>query len=312
MKLLRLVPAGLRVPFMQFHKVAVSISAALLVASAVLLFTNGLNFGIDFRGGTLIEIETATAPDLGRVRDELNSLGLGDISLQEFGAANDLLIRMALLPGDEAVQQVAVDQVQDALNLMFPGIEYRRVEFVGPQVSGELIEKGTQAVLVAILLMMVYIWLRFEWQFGVGAVIALVHDVGLTIGLFCLFQIDFGLPVVAALLTIVGYSMNDTVVVYDRIRENLRKFKQESMLAIIDRSLSDTLSRTIMTSVTTLLALAALYVFGGEVIAPFVLAMIWGVLVGTYSSLFVAAPLLLYVKPVRNFNDEDDKDETPA
>jgi len=198
------------------------------------------------------------------------------------------------------------------LNLMFPGIEYRRVEFVGPQVSGELIEKGTQAVLVAILLMMVYIWLRFEWQFGVGAVIALVHDVGLTIGLFCLFQIDFGLPVVAALLTIVGYSMNDTVVVYDRIRENLRKFKQESMLAIIDRSLSDTLSRTIMTSVTTLLALAALYVFGGEVIAPFVLAMIWGVLVGTYSSLFVAAPLLLYVKPVRNFNDEDDKDETPA
>ena len=312
MKLLRLVPAGLRVPFMQFHKVAVSISAALLVASAVLLFTNGLNFGIDFRGGTLIEIETATAPDLGRVRDELNSLGLGDISLQEFGAANDLLIRMALLPGDEAVQQVAVDQVQDALNLMFPGIEYRRVEFVGPQVSGELIEKGTQAVLVAILLMMVYIWLRFEWQFGVGAVIALVHDVSLTIGLFCLFQIDFGLPVVAALLTIVGYSMNDTVVVYDRIRENLRKFKQESMLAIIDRSLSDTLSRTIMTSVTTLLALAALYVFGGEVIAPFVLAMIWGVLVGTYSSLFVAAPLLLYVKPVRNFNDEDDKDETPA
>jgi len=312
MKLLRLVPAGLRVPFMRFHKIAVSISAALLIASTVLLSTSGLNFGIDFNGGTLIEVETPSAPDLGRVRVELNSLGLGDISLQEFGATNDILIRMPLQPGKASDQQVAVDQVQDALNLIFPDIEYRRIEFVGPQVSGELIEKGTQAVLVAILLMMIYIWLRFEWQFGVGAVIALVHDVGLTIGLFCLFQIDFGLPVVAALLTIVGYSMNDTVVVYDRIRENLRKFKQESMLQIIDRSLSDTLARTIMTSLTTLLALAALYIFGGEVIASFVLAMIWGVLVGTYSSLFIAAPLLLYVKPVRNFDDEDDNDDTPA
>ncbi|MGY8997386.1 MAG: protein translocase subunit SecF, partial [Alphaproteobacteria bacterium] len=153
------------------------------------------------------------------------------------------------------------------------------------------------------------IWFRFEWQFGVGAVLALIHDVGLTIGLFCLFQIDFDLPVVAALLTIVGYSMNDTVVVYDRVRENLRKYKQEGLPDLIDRSLSDTLSRTIMTSVTTLLALAALYIFGGEVIRPFVMAMIWGVLVGTYSSLFIAAPFLLYVKPIRRSDDDDEDDE---
>ncbi len=304
MKPLRLVPAGLRVPFMRYHKAAAALSAVLFLASGVLLATTGLNFGIDFRGGTLIEIETPTAPDLGRLRSELNGLGVGDISLQEFGASNDILIRVPLLEGDEAVQQAAVHTVQDALSALFPEIDYRRIEFVGPQVSGELISKGAQAVLVAILLMMIYIWFRFEWQFGIGAVLALVHDVGLTIGMFCLFQIDFDLPVVAALLTIVGYSMNDTVVVYDRIRENLRKFKQESMLQIVDRSLSDTLSRTVVTSATTLLALAALHVFGGEVIAPFVTAMIWGVLVGTYSSLFVAAPLLLYVKPVRGFGDE--------
>jgi len=305
MKLLQLVPPGLRVPFMRYHRIAVAISAVLFVASAVLLFTNGLNFGIDFRGGTMIEIQTPEAPDLGVLRDELNGLGLGDISLQEFGAANDVLIRLPLLPGDEAAQQEAVNAVQTALNGMFAEIDYRRVEFVGPQVSGELIEKGTQAVLVAIVLMMIYIWFRFEWQFGVGAVIALIHDVGLTIGMFSLFQIDFDLPVVAALLTIVGYSMNDTVVVYDRIRENLRKYKQENIPQLVDRSLSETLSRTIMTSVTTLLALGALYVFGGEVIAPFVIAMIWGVLIGTYSSLLVAAPLLLYVKPVRSIDDED-------
>tara|TARA_B100000676_G_scaffold178281_1_gene175055 strand:+ start:2116 stop:3030 length:915 start_codon:yes stop_codon:yes gene_type:complete len=304
MKLLRLVPAGIRLPFMRYHRIAVALSAALLVASAALLFANGLNFGIDFKGGTIIEIETPDAPDLGTLRTDLNGLGVGDISLQEFGAENDILIRLPLLDGEEEAQQAAVDTVQSRLSELFPEIDYRRVEFVGPQVSGELIEKGSQAVLVAIVLMMIYIWFRFEWQFGVGAVLALIHDVGLTIGLFCLLQIDFDLPVVAALLTIVGYSMNDTVVVYDRIRENLRKYKQEDMGQLVDRSLSETLSRTIMTSVTTLLALGALYVFGGEVIGPFVIAMIWGVLIGTYSSLFVAAPLLLYVKPVRNFEDE--------
>ena len=305
MKRIVLVPAGLRLPFMRLHRQLAALSATLLAASLGVLVAAGLNFGIDFRGGTLIEIATPDAPDLAAMRSSLNALGVGDIALQEFGAPNDILIRLPLLDGDEAVQQQAVDRVQDALSAMFPEIDYRRIEFVGPQVSGELIEKGAQAVLVALLLMAIYIWFRFEWQFGVGALLALAHDVGLTLGLLALFQVDFDLPVVAALLTIVGYSMNDTVVVYDRIRENLRKYKQEAMPALIDRSLSETLARTVMTSATTLLALLALYVFGGEVIAPFVLAMIWGVAVGTYSSLFIAAPLLLYVKPVRATGEEE-------
>ena len=305
MKRIVLVPAGLRLPFMRLHRQLAALSATLLAASLGVLIAAGLNFGIDFRGGTLIEIATPDVPDLAAMRSSLNALGVGDIALQEFGAPNDILIRLPLLDGDEAVQQQAVDRVQDALGAMFPEIDYRRIEFVGPQVSGELIEKGAQAVLVALLLMAIYIWFRFEWQFGVGALLALAHDVGLTLGLLALFQVDFDLPVVAALLTIVGYSMNDTVVVYDRIRENLRKYKQEAMPALIDRSLSETLARTVMTSATTLLALLALYVFGGEVIAPFVLAMIWGVAVGTYSSLFIAAPLLLYVKPVRATGEEE-------
>ena len=310
MKLIRLVPTGLRVPFMKWHRAAIAISASLFVGSVVLLFTMSLNFGIDFKGGTLIEIQSAQA-DLGELRSELNALGFGDLSLQEFGASDDILIRLPLQPGEDTEQQAAVVVVQGAISGLYSDVDFRRVEFVGPQVSGELIEKGTEAVIVAIILMMIYIWFRFEWQFGVGAVIALVHDVGLTIGLFCLFQIDFDLPVVAALLTIVGYSMNDTVVVYDRVRENLRKYKQESLADLVDRSLSDTLSRTIMTSVTTLLALAALYVFGGEVIRPFVMAMIWGVIVGTYSPLFIAAPFLLYVKPIRR-SDEDDAEDAQA
>ncbi len=289
---------------MALHRAAAAVSAVLFVVSAILLVVSGLNFGIDFRGGTLIEIQTPEPADLSRLRSELNGLDVGNISLQEFGAANDVLIRLPLLEGDETVQQAAIDRIQIALGNMFDEIEYRRVEFVGPQVSAELIEKGTQAVLIAIVLMMIYIWFRFEWQFGAGAVLALIHDVGLTIGLFSLTNIEFDLPVVAALLTIVGYSMNDTVVVYDRIRENLRKYKQESIAGVIDRSLNDTLSRTVMTSVTTMLALAALYLFGGEVIAPFVLAMIWGVVIGTYSSLFVAAPILLYVRPVRPSDDQ--------
>ena len=305
MKPLRFVPPGIRVPFMRFHRVAIYLSVALFVASGVLLVAVGPNFGIDFRGGTLIEIETPEAPDLALLRAELNDLDVGKVSLQEFGASNDILIRLPLLPGDEAEQQQAVDLIQTTLSELYEGITYRRVEFVGPQISDELIGNGVRAVLVALVLMTIYIWFRFEWQFGIGAMLALVHDVGLTIGIFCLTGIDFDLPVVAALLTIVGYSMNDTVVVYDRIRENLRKYKQESIVEIIDRSLSDTLSRTIMTSVTTLLALIALYIFGGAVIAPFVLAMIWGVLVGTYSSLFVAAPVLIYFKPVRSSDDSD-------
>ena len=311
MKRLRLVPTGLNLPFMDFHRIAVTVSVVLFIGSIALLLLAGLNFGIDFKGGTLIEIRTPQAADLAAVRSELNALDVGSIALQEFGSASDVLIRLPLLAGDESVQQAAIDRIQAALNDMYPQIEYRRVEFVGPQVSGELIEKGAQAVLAALILMMIYIWFRFEWQFGVGAVLALAHDVGLTIGVFSLTRIEFDLPVVAALLTIVGYSMNDTVVVYDRIRENLRKYKQEPVRGVIDRSLNDTLSRTVMTSVTTMLALVALWLFGGAVIAPFVLAMIWGVLIGTYSSLFVAAPVLLYLRPVRVSDEREGHQGTP-
>lgn len=308
--LLRLVPAVPRIPFMRWHKLALGLSCVSLLGSIALLLVMGINFGIDFRGGTLIEVRTAEAADLGAMRQDLNALGLGDVSLQEFGAADDVLIRVPLQSGEgEDVQQQAVQQVQDVLDEAFPGIEYRRVEFVGPQVSGELIEKGVIAVVVAVVFMMAYVWLRFEWQFGVGAVLALIHDVIATVGLFCLTQIDFDLPVVAALLTIVGYSMNDTVVVYDRIRENLRKYKQESIAGIIDRSLNETLSRTVNTALTTLLALGALYIFGGEVIAPFVLAMIWGVLIGTYSSVFIAAPFLLYLRPVRRTESGEPRED---
>lgn len=308
MFLLRLVPKTPSFAFMRWHKLALGLSLVSLLGSIALLFVMGINFGIDFRGGTLIEVRTVGDADLGAMRQELNGLDLGDVSLQEFGAVDDVLIRVPLQSGEgEDVQQRAVDQVQSALDAAFPGIEYRRIEFVGPQVSGELVERGVIAVVVAVVFMMIYVWLRFEWQFGVGAVLALIHDVVATIGLFCLTQIDFDLPVVAALLTIVGYSMNDTVVVYDRIRENLRKYKQESISGIIDRSLNETLSRTVNTGLSTLLALGALYIFGGEVIAPFVLAMIWGVLIGTYSSVFIAAPFLLYLRPVRRTESGETK-----
>jgi preprotein translocase subunit SecF len=312
MPLLRLVPKTPSFPFMRWHKTGFFASGMAVVVSAILLLTMGINFGVDFRGGTLVEVRTQEAPDLSSMRDLLNGLGLGDVSLQEFGAEDDMLIRIPLQDTtEETGQQQAVEIVQGALNQAYPGIEYRRVEFVGPQVSDELVEKGIIAVLVAMAFMMAYIWLRFEWQFGVGSILALVHDVATTIGLFCLTQIEFDLPVVAALLTIVGYSMNDTVVVYDRVRENLRKYKQEKLANLLDRSLNDTLSRTVMTGMTTLLALLSLYIFGGEVIAPFVLAMIWGVLVGTYSSLFIAAPVLLYLRPVRR-SDADEESGAKA
>ena len=305
MRPLRLVPTTPDIPFVGWLRTAVAGSAVVLAASVVLFLVLGINFGIDFRGGTLVEVRTPRAAELGAMRSLLNRLGLGDVSLQEFGSADTVLIRVPLQAGeDDAAQQAAVLAVQEALDGAYPGIDYRRVEFVGPQVSDELVERGLIAVLVAVAFMMAYVWLRFEWQFSIGAVLALIHDVVATIGLFCLTRIDFDLPVVAALLTIIGYSMNDTVVVFDRIRENLRKYKRERLADLVNRSLNETLARTVMTGVTTLLALGALYVFGGEVIAPFVLAMIWGVLVGTYSSLFIAAPTLLYLRPVRRLSGD--------
>lgn len=295
MKLLRLAPATTQIPFLSLRHLAFVASGLFGVASLALLVVSGLNFGIDFRGGILIEVRTAEAADIGVMRDAVSGLGLGDVSLQEFGEPRDVLIRIEQQPGGEDAQLAASDQVKAALAGRIGEVEYRRVEFVGPKVSAELIRDGLLALALALGAMMIYIWLRFEWQFGLGAVIALAHDVLLTMGVFSLLQLEFNLSIIAAILTIIGYSMNDTVVIYDRIRENLRKYRSLPLVDLLNQSMNDTLGRTLMTSVTTLLALLALFFFGGAVIKGFTFAMIWGVLVGTYSSIFVAGPVLLYL-----------------
>jgi preprotein translocase subunit SecF len=312
MRHLRMVPDDTHIPFMSWRYIGLGLSGFGFVASVVLLLTVGLNFGIDFRGGILVEVRTDGPADIEAMRSTLGDLGLGEISLQEFGQDTDVLIRIQRQEGGDAEQQVAVDRIRQTMASEYGDIQYRRVEFVGPQVSSELIEKGVMAVAIAVAAMLIYVWLRFEWQFSVGAVLALVHDVALTLGLFSLLQLDFGLSIVAAVLTIVGYSMNDTVVIYDRVRENLRKYKKLPLIDLIDKSLNETLSRTVMTAFTTLLALFALYIFGGEVISGFTLAMIWGVVVGTYSSVFIAAPVLIYLEPGQRTDEKADEAETPA
>ena len=295
MKLLRLSPQRTEIQFLRLRYIAFPISGMLGVLSIVLLFAFGLNFGIDFRGGILIEVRTNNPSEISGMREAVSNLGLGDISLQEFGDPRDILIRIEQQPGGEEAQLTASNLVKEALEAKFGGVEYRRVEFVGPKVSAELIRDGLLALALALGAMMIYIWLRFEWQFGLGAVLAIAHDVLLTMGVFALLQLEFNLSIIAAILTIIGYSMNDTVVIYDRVRENLRKYRSLPLIDLLNRSANDTLSRTLMTSATTLLALLALFVFGGAVIKGFTFAMIWGVIIGTYSSVFVAAPLLIYL-----------------
>jgi len=290
--LLRLVPRETHIGFMKLRRLTLPISVLLTVLSIGLFFVVGLNLGIDFRGGSLIEIQTEGPADIADLRERVGTLGLGDVQIQEFGAPNEVLIRVVEQEGGENAQQAVIAKIRNELG---DSVEYRRVEIVGPTVSAELAQSGTIAVLVAIFAILVYIWFRFEWQYAIGAIIATVHDVVLTIGLFAILQLDFALSSIAAILTIVGYSLNDTVVVYDRIRENTRRYRKMPFTDLLDLSVNQTLSRTIMTSVTTLLALIALYVFGGEVIRSFVFAMIWGVLVGTYSSIYVAGPVLLYL-----------------
>lgn len=294
----RLIPDNTDIPFLRFRQGLFVFSAILIVLSIVLLFVKGLNFGIDFEGGILIEVGTEKPADIGAMRVTLGDLGLGEVSLQEFGSATDVLIRIERQPGDAEAQQVAITLVRAALEKNFGSeITYRRTEFVGPKVGAELIQAGIIAMVLSIALMLVYIWFRFELPFAIGAIIALMHDVILTLGMFALFGLEFNLAIVAAILLIVGYSMNDTVVVYDRVRENLRKYKKMPLIELLNVSVNDTLSRTVITSLTTLLALAALLIFGGEVIRDFTIAMIWGVVVGTYSSVFIAAAALVTVKP---------------
>lgn len=292
MRGLNLVPANINLSFIPKRKLFYVFSAILVVSSVVLFLGKGLNYGIDFKGGIMLEVRTEKAANIADMRSTLGDLGLGEIALQEFGQPTDVLIRIQRQDGDEKAQQIAVTKVKEALGT---GVEYRRTEFVGPKVSDELFWDGLTAVGLAILAILVYIWFRFEWQFGMGAVVALGHDVITTIGVFALFGLEFNLSTVAAVLTIAGYSINDTVVVFDRVRENLRKYKKMPLPEILNNSVNQTLSRTIITSVTTLLALLALYFLGGEVIRDFSFAMIWGVLIGTYSSICLAVPVLLHL-----------------
>ncbi len=294
MRLLRIVPDDTTFDFMRFRRVSFPVSALLSIVAICLFFYHGLNFGIDFLGGTLIEVQSKSgSADLAKMRTTLNGLGLGDVQLQQFGAPNDVLIRIAEQPGGEKAQQVVVDKVRGALG---DTVDYRRTEVVGPRVSGELLGYGVVGLISAIGAILIYLWFRFEWQFALGAMIANVHDLVLTIGFMSVSQIDFDLTSIAALLTILGYSLNDTVVIYDRIREMLRRYKKKPMPELLNESVNQTLSRSVITHVTVSLALLALLLFGGQAIHSFTATMMFGVvLVGTYTSVFIASPILIYL-----------------
>nr|UXE45029.1 protein translocase subunit SecF [uncultured bacterium] len=295
MRLLRIVPDDTKFDFMRFRRISFPLSAILSIIAISLYFFHGLNFGIDFKGGTLMEVQSkAGAADLARMRATLGALGLGEVQLQQFGAPNDVLIRIAEQPGGEVAQQQAVSKVRAALG---DEVEYRRVEVVGPRVSGELLSYGVVVgLMLAIFAILIYLWFRFEWQFALGAMIANVHDIVLTIGFMSITQIDFDLTSIAALLTILGYSLNDTVVIYDRIREMLRRFRKLPMPELLNASVNQTLSRSVITHVTVSLALLALLLFGGQAIHSFTATMMFGVvLVGTYTSVFIASPILIYL-----------------
>ena len=287
---LKLVPSDTSINFLKHRRIALIFSLFLVASSIGLFVVKGLNLGIDFKGGILIEARNTTGPaDISGLRADLGQLGLGDISLQEFGTPTEVLVRVQRQEGDEEAQIAAIAAISSTLGDSY---DIRRTEFVGPTVGAELAEKGMLAVACALLAIMVYIWFRFEWQFSIAAILALAHDVLSTVGLFALTSFEFNLATVAAILTIAGYSINDTVVVFDRVRENLRRYKSYEIEDIINKSLNETLSRTVMTSFTTLLALLAITIFGGAVLRDFALAMIWGVLIGTYSSVFVAVGFL--------------------
>ena len=294
MKPLSLIPADTKIDFVGRRKIAFVFSGILLIISIVAFLVQGLNLGIDFRGGILIEVQTKEAADIPGLRRTMAELNLGEVQIQEFGAPNDVLIRIQRQEGDEKEQLAAIQQVRGALGDTVA--EYRRTEFVGPTVGRELIKAATLAVVFALGAILIYIWFRFEWHFGVGAVIALSHDIITTIGLFAVTQLEFNLATIAAILTIAGYSINDTVVIYDRVRETLRKYKKLHIHDLLNVSANATLSRTFMTSLTTLLALLALAILGGPIIRDFALAMIWGVVIGTYSSIFIAVPALLFLR----------------
>lgn len=306
---LRIVPDDTHFDFTQFRRISFPISAALSILAIVLFFTHGLNLGIDFRGGSLLEVRAKSGTaDIAAMRGTLATLGLGEVQLQQFGGPEGVLIRVAEQPGGDAAQQEAANKVKAAIG---DSVEYRRVEVVGPRVSGEFLAVGMLGLMLAIVSILLYLWFRFEWQFALGAMIANVHDIVLTIGFMSISQVDFDLTSIAALLTILGYSLNDTVVIYDRIREMLRRYKKMPMPQLLNESINSTLSRSIITHVTVTLALLALLLFGGPAIHSFTAVMMFGVvLVGTYTSIFIASPILIYlgVHSVR----AEAQDEKPA
>jgi preprotein translocase subunit SecF len=295
-RLLRFVPDDTKIDFVGRRYFAFGITGLLFVVTIISVLVQGLNFGIDFKGGILIEVKGQHAFELASLRQKLGALGLGEVSLQTFGEPTDLLIRVQRQEGGEKAQEQAVSKIKESLG---PGLDYRRTEVVGPKVSGELLRKGYIASVLAVLAIGIYVAFRFEWQFGVAAFVATLHDVVTTIGVFSVLGLEFDLTAIAAILTIAGYSVNDTVVVFDRIRENLRKYKTMDLKDLFNLSVNETLSRTIMTSTTTMLAVLALLFVGGPVIFNFNIAMAWGIITGTYSSIYVAAALLLYLKPLR-------------
>ena len=294
----KIIPVEPSINFLRLRKNFLIFSIFAITISVILLSFKGLNLGIDFKGGTLIEVSTKNT-SIGELR-EILSLNYNDVSLQEFGNENTILIRLQNKSNQESIETVNLvkNLIEDKV------IEFRRSEFVGPTISSELLFKGFQAVSFSLIAILIYIWLRFEWQFGFGAVVALTHDVLFTLGLLSVLNIEFSLATIAAILTIAGYSINDTVVIFDRVRENLRKYKKMDLVDLFNLSVNNTLSRTVMTSITTLLALISLFLFGGDVIRPFALTMIIGVIIGTYSSVFIAVPTLLIFK----FRPQDEDD----
>ena len=312
MALVRKLPLNPKIDFLGRRKLFLVFSACLMAASLAAVAIQGLNLGVDFRGGILIEIQTEAPADLADLRRRLGALDLGQVTLQEFGATNDVLINVERQQGDEKAQIKAIEAVKTELGGLVA--EYRRVEFVGPKVGGELKQAGLLATVLALAGIGVYIWFRFEWQFAAAALTALIHDIISTLGFFALIKIEFNLATLAAVLTIAGYSINDTVVIFDRVRETLRKYKKLYILDLLNLSLNGTLTRTLLTSVTTLIALICLFAFGGQVIRGFSAGLIWGILIGTYSSIGLAVPLLSFMnlRDMTGGTEVEEAEEAPA
>jgi preprotein translocase subunit SecF len=303
MRGIQFIPADTHIRFMALRYVFLALSLVVVLSAIGLMGFKGLNYGIDFKGGLLFDVKTTGPADIGGLRQALSALDLGEVSIQEFGSPDNVLIRMQRPEGDDAAQQEAIAKVRETLGI---GVEYRRIELVGPQVSAELIENAIYAVVTALLSIMAYLWFRFEWQFGIAGVASLLHDVAAIIGIFALLDYEFNLTIVAAIMTIAGYSINDSVVVFDRVRENMRKYKTMPFIELLDLSINQTLSRTIVTGMTTIFVLICLYTLGGEVLRGFSFAMLFGVIIGTYSSVFVAVPLLIYLNVRRGSVQAED------